>query len=49
MAFVTPFGNTLRACLPGAARPLACWLTCGGLTPLAAWVGWPRRVKLPSQ
>jgi hypothetical protein len=26
------------------SRPLACWLTCGGLALLAAWVGWPRRV-----
>jgi hypothetical protein len=27
-------------------RPLYCWLTCGGLALLAAWVGWPRKGKV---
>jgi hypothetical protein len=30
-------------------RPLSCWLTCGVLTLLAAWVGWPRKKRIEAR
>jgi hypothetical protein len=40
---VFSFGGELSLWDIPPRRPLSCWLTCGGVALLAAWVGWPRR------
>jgi hypothetical protein len=44
--FAVHDGSGLSVWLASPRRPLSCWLTCGGLALLAAWVGWPRKGKV---